>query len=101
MRNASNEMMNNLIGRVNAHNDRCIQTWNLYDNEDCNEECVDTMVQANISVGIEYCCWMFEYGMDEARVDMLNGMIVSKRDCDIRATTAEGKPRYLSFTWAE
>jgi hypothetical protein len=73
----------------------------LYEDENCNMECVDTMVQANVSVGIEYCCWMYEYGFDDVRVDMVNGMVIPKSECDIFATMPNGNLRYLSFTWAD
>lgn len=101
MNNENMTMVNALIARMNAHNDRCLKTMDLYEEEDCNEQCVDTMVRANIEVGIEYCCWMMEYGMDDARVDMVNGMVIPKSKCDIWATTPEGKPRYLSFEWID
>ena len=93
--------MMNIIDRVNAHNDRCLLVMDLYEEEGCNEQCIDTMVQSNIAVGIEYCCWMMEYGMDDARVDMMTGMVIPKDKCDIRATTPDGKLRYLSFEWAD
>lgn len=98
--NITKEMKNELLYRVNKHNEKCVKVMDLYDDENCNEECVETMVAANIEVGIEYCCWMMKYGFDDARVDMVSGEIIPKSECDIWATHA-GKPRYLSFEFVD
>lgn len=96
--------MNEVIKRTNDHNAHCKKVADMwaaeYDEEMGPNQCVETMRQANIEVGIEYCCWMRHYGLP-AVVDMMLGYVLPEDEVDTEEEVEEGKKRYLVFEWVE
>ena len=98
---------NELIDRVNQHNDSCYRVWealcDAIDN-DANKskiECYMTMREGNYETGIEYCCLLRVAGLN-AVVDRITGAVVSEDTVEMKEVVMEdGKPRYLTFCFAD
>ena len=102
----SKDEKNEIIDRVNQHNDRCYKVGGLLaDAITCSAsksviECYHTMVNGNLETGIQYCCLMSKYGFD-AVVDRIDGSVVSRDAVDTTELLEDGVLRYLGWEFAE
>jgi hypothetical protein len=78
---------NEIITRLNNHNDYCATVGSMLFDAKCGEpraisiEAADSMRLGNIETGIELCCIAREAGID-ACVDMCFGYVFPRKECD-------------------
>ena len=76
---------NEIIGRLNQHNDYCARVGAMLFDAKCGEprainvEAADAMRQGNVEVGIELCRIAREAGID-VYVDTYHGYILSNKE---------------------
>lgn len=89
---------NDVIERMNAHNDYCYKVSCMLFDAKCeepraiNRDAAESMVEGNIETGIDLCCMANEVGLN-ACVDMIWGYILPYMDTD--------DERYKRFCYAD